>query len=293
MAAQFEEKTFTSQDGLKLYYRDYGDPIIEATPVLCLPGLTRNSKDFAGLAERLSDTRRVLCPDLRGRGQSDRDPNFMNYQVPTYVNDVFSLMIAANVHQAAFIGTSLGGLVSMAFATSKPTMMKGIVLNDIGPEIDPRGLARIAGYVGKTTPVTSWEQAANQVKELNGAIYPEFTDADWMNMARNTFRDSAQGTPETDYDPKISEAMAKAAPQDPWALFRATKAIPGLVVRGAISDVLSEETLAKMIGEKPDLQKLIVPNVGHVPMLEQEPSYSAIDDFLRQLDQKGHRSQVA
>ena len=172
-------------------------------------------------------------------------------------------------------------------------MMKGFVLNDIGPEIDPKGLARIAGYVGKTTPVTSWEQAANQVKELNGVIYPDFTDEDWMKMARNTFRESAQGTPETDYDPKISEAMAKAAPQDPWVLFRATKALPGLVIRGATSDILSEETLAKMIDEKPDLQKLVVPNVGHVPMLEQEPSYSAIETFLGDLDQKGHRSQVA
>lgn len=293
MSAKFQEQTFTSQDGLKLFYRDYGDPVAETTPVLCLPGLTRNSKDFADLAERLSDRRRVLCVDLRGRGQSDRDPNFMNYQVPTYVNDVLSMMIVANVHQAAFIGTSLGGIVSMAFATSKPTMMKGFILNDIGPEIDPKGLGRIASYVGKTAPVTSWDQAAGQVKELNSAIYPEFNDLDWMKMARNTFRDSAQGTPETDYDPKISDAMAKAAPQDPWVLFRATKAIPGLVIRGAISDILSDDTLSKMVVEKPDLQQLVVPNVGHVPMLEQEPSFSAIEEFLGQLDQTGHRSHVA
>ncbi len=282
----YRDEYFTSQDGLKLHYRDYGDRLANTLPVICLPGLTRNARDFEDLAEKLAETRRVICFELRGRGESQYDEDMNNYQPPVYVRDVLALMAAANVHKAVFIGTSLGGLLTMALGPTRPGAVAGAVLNDIGPEIDPKGLARIASYVGKMGPPATWEEAVTQLKSANDGVYPEFTDDDWLQMARRTFDQDDRGAPAPAYDPKIGDAMRKggAAAGDPWALFQSLGQIPTLVIRGAISDILSDETVQKMSAVHGKLETLTVPGVGHVPLLEREPSLAAIAAFLAARD---------
>jgi pimeloyl-ACP methyl ester carboxylesterase len=287
-AQGYEARTFTAQDGLKIYFREYGAENASGTPVICVPGLTRSSKDFAELAEKLSAERRILCIDLRGRGQSEYDSNLQNYQPGAYINDILAMMTVADVHKAVFIGTSLGGVLTMALAAARPTAIAGAILNDIGPEIDPKGLARIASYVGKMAPVTSWEEAAKQIGTLNAEIYPDFGADDWMRFARRTFAEDAQGLPKADYDPKIGDAMRQGGggAGDAWAQFKALQNIKTLVIRGEISDILSAETMSKMQQTNSDTETLTVPRVGHVPMLEEEPSFGAIERFLSAVDRK-------
>lgn len=280
-----KDEFFTSSDGLKLHYRDYGDRLAKTVPVICLPGLTRNARDFETLAEKLAEKRRVICFELRGRGDSQYDENMSNYQPPVYVADVLALMAAANIHKAVFIGTSLGGILTMALGPTRPGAIAGAILNDIGPELDPRGLARIAGYVGKLAPPASWDEAVNQLKTANEGVYPDFTDEDWMLMARRTFNEDGSGNPAPAYDPKIGDAMRKGGGAgDLWPAFKSLGQIPTLAIRGGVSDLLSDEILQKMVSAHPKLETLTVPNVGHVPLLEREPSFSAINAFLAARD---------
>lgn len=284
-AHSYSDVFFTSPDGLKLHYRDYGDRLAKTVPVICLPGLTRNARDFEMLAEKLAAKRRVICFELRGRGDSQYDDNMSNYQPPVYVADTLALMASANVHKAVFIGTSLGGILTMALGPTRPGAIAGAILNDIGPELDPRGIARIAGYVGKMAPPTSWDDAVGQLKSANEGVYPEFSDEDWMLMARRTFNEDEQGNPAPAYDPKIGDAMRKSgAGGDLWPAFKSLGQIPTLAIRGGVSDLLSDDILQKMVAAHPKLETLTVPNVGHVPLLEREPSFSAIEAFLAARD---------
>ncbi len=289
-AKTYQDEFFTSPDGLKLHYRDYGDRLAQTLPVICLPGLTRNARDFEALAEKLMSTRRVICFELRGRGDSQYDQDMSNYQPNVYVADILAMMAAANVHKAVFIGTSLGGVLTMALGPTRPGAIAGAILNDIGPELDPKGLARIAGYVGKMAPPSSWEEAVAQLKSANDGVYPKFTDQDWMLMARRTFNEDAQGNPSPAYDPKIGDAMRKGgAVGDLWPAFKSLGQIPTLTIRGGVSDLLSDEILQKMTAAHPNMESLTVPEVGHVPLLEREPSFSAIEAFLTARDaENGH-----
>jgi pimeloyl-ACP methyl ester carboxylesterase len=284
MRMPFQERFYSSEDGLKLYYRDYaGGP---GVPVLCMHGLTRNSKDFEDLAPHLARSRRVLVPDVRGRGKSARDPQYMNYHPGTYVTDMWRLMDDAGVQRAALIGTSMGGLMAMVMTAVNPARVTGVALNDVGPEIDPAGLERISGYAGKMPVVNDWTAAAEAIAEVNRAALPHLQAEDWLRFARRTFREDENGRPVPDYDPDIGRALeeAGAAPADLWAVFDALKTVPALVIRGGTSDILAQKTVDAMKARKPDLHVCIVPGVGHAPMLDEPAALQALDAFLARID---------
>lgn len=281
-ATPWTDRYFRSRDGLRLYYRDYAGPGSGPPPVLCLPGLTRNSRDFEVLAPRLALTRRVVCPDLRGRGRSDQDRDWRNYHAGTYVEDLLQLLADAAVERLVLIGTSLGGLLSMAIASMHPARVAGVVLNDIGPDIASEGRERIATYVGRHAPVRNWDEAVAQVRAIYGLALPGFTDADWLAYARRSYSE-VDGVPRLDVDPMIGEAVraaANAGAPDLWPVFRALRTIPALAIRGASSDILTAATFERMAQEKPDLQRVTVPNRGHAPLLEEPECLAALDAFL-------------
>ncbi len=281
--AGYLEHFVTLRDGLRMYCREYGAERRDGPAVLCLPGLTRNSRDFQSLARGLSDGWRVLTPDLRGRGRSDYDPEWRHYQPLTYVADVGELLQQRGEARVVVVGTSLGGLISMLMAAMNPAALAGVVLNDVGPEIDPAGLQRIAGYVGKLPRVRNWQDAAAQARLVNSLALPDFTDEDWMAFARATYRDDGSGNPVLDMDPLIGEAVretpAGAAP-DLWPLYGMLAQIPVLAIRGEHSDILSASTFAQMIERKSDLRTLVVPGRGHAPTLDEPICRSAIRTFL-------------
>ena len=276
------EYWFDSHDGLRLYSRVYASAAADAAVVLCLHGLMRNSRDFGGLAVHLAARHRVIVPDVRGRGFSARDPNFNNYQIPVYLQDVLRLLAGLGAANVTIIGTSMGGLMAMLLAATQPKLVSRIVLNDVGPEVDPRGLERIRGYAGRAAPVRSWAEAAAQVRADYGAAWPNLSDARWDEIARLSYRANAQGVPEVDADPLIREPLrdtSRAAP-DLWPLWGALARVPILAIRGAHSDVLSAATLQRMQRGKPDLEVLTVANRGHAPLLDEPECVAAIDAFL-------------
>jgi pimeloyl-ACP methyl ester carboxylesterase len=277
---------------LALYARDY-PPLLPETglPVICLHGLTRNSRDFETVAPRIAALgRRVVAPDMRGRGKSANDPDPAHYVPAVYAQDVLKLMDALAIRRAVFIGTSMGGLITMVLATMAPDRIAASVLNDVGPKLNPAGLARIATYVGRTQPASSWEAAAEAVRAVNGHAYPERLDDRefWLAFARRTFRVREDGLLETDYDPHIALAFADfdqdAAPPDLSPLFAALAQKPMLSLRGAISDLFSEDVVETMRAIKPDLETATIPNVGHAPMLDEPEAWDAVLDFLARVE---------
>lgn len=277
----FRERRFTSQDGLDLYFRDYGDANSARTPLICLGGLTRNSKDFHRIAARLSRDCRVLCPDYRGRGRSDYDPDPGNYRPDIYVGDVVHLMAAANTHRVVVLGTSLGGLIATGIALARPSGLAGVILNDIGPELPQAGVGRIAEYVGTALTFDTWDEAVVAYRQRYGAAFPDFGESDWLNLAEDTFHQGDDGRIRTDYDVAIAKSFGGPLP-DLWAMYRAVRNIPVLAIRGALSDILSAETFDKMAVEKPDLTRVTIAERGHTPQLNEPDAASAIDTFLAQ-----------
>ena len=238
------EYWFDSQDGVRLFSRVYAAPRADAPVVLCLHGLMRNSRDFEDLAPHLATRYRVIVPDVRGRGLSARDPNFSNYQIPVYINDLLRLAAGLGVPRASIIGTSMGGLMAMVLAARQPQLVARIVLNDVGPEVDGQGLERIRGYAGKSPPVESWGQAIAQVRSIYGGAWPGLSDERWERIARRSYRANAQGVPEADADPLIAEPLRdnKTAAPNLWPLWGALAEFPILAIRGAYSDILSQAT---------------------------------------------------
>lgn len=280
----YRERRYTSNDGLSLYFRDYGDAASPTTPVVCLSGLTRNSKDFHETALRLSAGRRVLCPDYRGRGMSAYDPDPRNYVAPTYVRDVMNLLAAANVHRAVFVGTSLGGLLAMALSAAIPAALAGVVLNDIGPDINPGGLQSIIEYIRIDRPQPDWESAVHTLKTVMPRVVFRDESA-WMMVAKTTFKPGADGLLHFDWDVRIVEPLLD--PPEPlpdlWALYRGLRHIPTLAIRGGESDILLAPCFERMAAEKPDLVRLTVPGIGHAPTLLEPECVAAIDDFVARL----------
>jgi len=273
----------TSFDGLRLYYRDYGAHD-GATAALCLPGLTRNSRDFDGLAQRLAKTRRVICPDYRGRGRSDYDRHWRNYEPRIYLDDLRHLLTALNIHEFIAIGTSLGGLLASGLAIIVPTALRAVILNDVGPEIQTSSLQRILEQIRSLPPEPSFEQAARYLREN----YPKLSIADeegWIDFARSIYRQDGNGAVVADWDPAIVKPLLEPAdtPADLWKLYRALAKLPMLAVRGGVSDVLSEQTFRRMKAEKPDLIQVTVPGIGHAPSLTEPEVWSAIEEFLEAL----------
>jgi pimeloyl-ACP methyl ester carboxylesterase len=278
--AGYVEKTYSSQDGLQLYYRDYGDPLSPGVPLLCLTGLTRNSHDYHHFASRLAAGRRVVCPDYRGRGRSARDPDWRNYQPRSYVGDILQLLVAAGLHRVIVVGTSLGGLLSMGLAVVQPTSLAGVVLNDVGPDIDRSGFQRIQAYIGRDHPQPDWASAVRFAREtFSGA--GERSDADWLRIAEGTFAPGPDGRLHISWDPALARPLARPqAIPDLWPLFRALRNIPTLAFRGALSDLLTAATFDRMQREHPALHCVTVPGVGHVPTLDEPEARHAIEDFL-------------
>jgi pimeloyl-ACP methyl ester carboxylesterase len=276
------EYWFDSPEGLRLFSRVYPGPTPTAPVVVCLHGLMRNGRDFEDLAVHLAPAYRVVVPDVRGRGLSARAPNSGNYQIPVYLKDLLLLFAGLGVGRASIIGTSMGGLMAMVLAAMQPQLVAGIVLNDVGPEIDPEGLERIRSYAGKSPPVTSWPEAVAQVRGIYGAAWPGLSDERWEKIARLSFRANAQGQPEADADPLIAEPLrdTKAAAPNLWPLWGVLAKVPMLAIRGASSDILSAATLSRMQREKPDLKVLSVANRGHTPLLDEPECLTAIDEFL-------------
>lgn len=278
--------TYLSAEGLDLAFRAYPPTGPEAgLPVICLHGLTRNARDFSGVAPHVAGYgRRVFALDMRGRGHSARDPNPLNYVVPTYAKDVATFMDSQGLTQAVFIGTSMGGLITMTLAAIAPDRVAAAVLNDIGPVLNPAGLQRIAGYVGKTAPVSSWDDAAARIAAINGPAFPGQSAAFWQQFAERTFRQTPNGSLELDYDPAIALAFQNLDPNAPPAdltpVFSALAQKPVLVVRGALSDLLSPEGVAVMQRQKPDLDVVEVADVGHAPTLEEPVVVQALEAFF-------------
>lgn len=285
MPEQFAELNWRSHDGLRLYARVYAGPTAGAPSVLCLHGLTRNSRDFEELAPHLQRCYRVIVPDLRGRGCSARDPQIQNYQPATYLQDVLALLGALGAQRAAIIGTSLGGMLAMMLGFSQPGRVAGMVLNDVGPEIDPVGVERIKQYAGRLPPAHTWSVAVAQTRRMFGDAWPDLAEDRWLTLARRGFREDAAGVVEADADPGIGEALraAPAAPPDLWPLWQALREVPTLAIRGAHSDILSAATFARMKRENPGLQQLEVANRGHVPLLDEPECVAALDAFLSRI----------
>jgi pimeloyl-ACP methyl ester carboxylesterase len=286
-ASAFTEHFFHAGDGRRLYYREYGAGRSSRTTLLCLPGLTRNSKDFHDLACRYAPQRRVVALDYRGRGRSAYDPNPGNYNPMVYLADLQPLLATAGISRAVLFGTSMGGLLAMGLAAMIPALPAGIVLNDVGPKIDDAGYARIAQAVGTEVHADSYEQAAAFWRRSDAAAYPRLDAAGWLKLARATYRDDESGSGvRLDYDMAVGDALKAqgAIPlPDLWPLFGALRHLPMLVLRGALSDILSADTLARMQREHPGMTAVTVPGVGHVPMLDEPEALAAIDTFLAAL----------
>ncbi|PJI37764.1 alpha/beta hydrolase [Ferrovibrio sp.] len=287
MTAEFREGWFHSHDGLRLYYRDYGDRTGARTPLLCLSGLTRNSNDFHEFALRHAPTRRVICLDYRGRGRSAHDPNPMHYEVPVYLDDIQHLLAVTHIRRVIVVGTSLGGIIAMALGATIPTLLAGVVLNDIGPDVKEDGRQRIAGYVGQAVQVPDWNAAITHLRKGYAAAFPVLDDAGWQRMARGTFTETATGKGLTlAYDLNISVALREQAKQplpDLWPLFRSLRPLPVLALRGALSDILTADTFIRMKREHAGMIAVTVPDIGHVPMLDEPAAETAIDAFLTDL----------
>ncbi len=273
-------------DGLELYARDYGNPDAKELPALCLPGLTRNSKDFHELASELAHTRRVICPDFRGRGLSAYARKADAYTPITELQDTLKLLDKLSIERVVPIGTSRGGLVTMVMAQVAPDRLAGAVLNDVGPRIEAEGIRRIAGYAGTMAVPDSWEELAQALKAANTPAF-QMSDDQWLAFARQTFADN-NGKPRMDYDPKIGDALRAGTDPDNlpemWDSFDALKAFPLLVIRGANSDLLSAETVDEMAERHGNCQTVTVADRGHAPLLNEPECVAAIDAFLQRCD---------
>ena len=282
----FADRWWRSEDGLRLYARDYAGAAGEAKlPVIAIHGLTRNSADFAAVAPIIAATgRRVLAVDVRGRARSDRAADPMTYQPVQYARDMLALMDQAGIARAAFLGTSMGGLITMALTAIAPDRIAAAILNDVGPEVSLVGLTRIAAYAGQPVDTPTWDDAVAYVRKHNAIALPHYTDADWDAFARRVFREGPDG-PVLDYDPDIAVPIRAAGQAalvpDLWGDFeRLATGRPTLLIRGATSDLLDAEIAGRMRARAPEMGYVEVPDVGHAPMLDEPTAEAAILAFL-------------
>lgn len=271
---------FDAPDGLRLSARVWAGQSANAPTVLCLHGLTRNGRDFEPLAEALAARFRVIAPDQRGRGRSAYDPDPMNYNVGVQVMDTLALLDRLAVRRCAVVGTSMGALMGVAMANLQPERIAGLVLNDAGPDVDPRGLARIAGYVGQGGPVATWAEAEAGLKAIHGAALPTYGEADWARMARAAYVEDEAGV-RPDYDGNLGRAfgVASGAAPDAWPAFEVCARMPTLVLRGALSDILARETAAEM-ARRFGVEVVEVADRGHAPDLSEPDALAAIHALL-------------
>jgi len=284
--SEYADRFWTSRDGLKLHFRDYAGRA-DRPPVLCLPGLTRNARDFAHVAERLTGEWRVICVELRGRGESAYAKDSSSYNPLQYAEDLGELFVQEGLDRVVAFGTSLGGLLTMITAMAAPDRLAGALLNDVGPEVNPEGLERIRTYVGQARNFPTWMHAARALEESQAGAFPHYQIADWLAMAKRCMVLGGNGRIHFDYDMKIAEPFAE--PQgvtgvDMWPSIAGLKGKPVLLLRGELSDVLTAEVHARMAQMLPDAEAVTVAGVGHAPMLDEPEAVAAIDRLLARVE---------
>ena len=283
--AEWQDRYWTSKDGLRLHYRDYAGPA-DRPPIICLPGLTRNARDFAPVADRYAGEWRVICVDFRGRGESQHDPNPANYRPEYYVADVLKLLDQLGIADAVFLGTSLGGICTMLLATTDVERIAGAMLNDIGPVVDQSGVDRIAGYVGREASFGSWEEVIDLLAERNRAVFPRWDKGEWERFAHRIMHETPDGI-RFQYDMRIADNF-RAATEGPrgtnWQSYEALAGRPLLILRGELSDLLSAD-VAQQMAERldGDAELVIVPDAGHAPSLEEPEAQAGIDRLLQRV----------
>jgi pimeloyl-ACP methyl ester carboxylesterase len=280
--AEWSDGYWWSKDGLRLHYRDYAGGGDGRPPILCIPGLTRNARDFGPVADRLAGEWRLICVELRGRGESAYAKDPMTYVPLTYLQDLEALIEELKLPRFVLFGTSLGGLLTMLLAATGSDRIAGALLNDIGPVVEPAGLARIRTYVGKQANWPTWLHAARGIQQGNFAIYPDYEIEQWLAMAKRLCKLTPAGRIVYDYDMKIAEPMKLPgeAAIDMWPAFESLGGRPALLLRGAHSDVLSVATAEEMASRVDGLDYVTVPGIGHAPALDEPESVAAIDRLL-------------
>lgn len=281
-AKPWTDRYWQSGDGLRLHFRDYPGRD-DRTPVVVLHGLTRNSREAAATAERLAGERRVLAPDMRGRGMSDYASDSATYTPMHYVADLKALLEQEGIERFVAVGTSLGGLMAMLLAFEQPERIAAAALVDVGPEIDAEGIARIREYVGQGGSFPTWIHAARALQDIHGAVHPQFALDDWLAMAKRLMVLGANGRVAYDYDMRIAEPFnTVAAPPaaDLWPAFEALRGRPLLLLRGETSAILSADTAREMKRRAPELEVVTVAGTGHAPTLSEPESIAAIDALL-------------
>jgi len=284
--AAWSDGYWQTGDGLKLHYRDYAGNDAGRPPIICIPGLTRNARDFEGVAARLAGEWRVICVELRGRGESGYAKDSTSYVPRTYLQDMEALIAGLGLERFVLFGTSLGGLITMLLAASGKERIAGALLNDIGPVMETRGLEHIRGYVGKSQNWPTWLHAARFLAEAQGDRYPLWKLDQWLVYAKRLAKLTSAGRIVFDYDMRIAEPFKLPAGEagfDLWPAFRALAGIPSLVVHGEISDLLSAETVARMLAEAPGMESVTIANVGHAPTLDEPEAVAAIDRLLERV----------
>ncbi len=289
--SEYRDAYWWSNDGLRLHYRDYagsGDASGGGRPaLLCLPGLTRNARDFAPLADRLAGKWRLICPDLRGRAESAYAKDPMTYVPLTYLQDLERLLADLALTRFVVVGTSLGGIIAMLMAATRPDRLAGAVLNDVGPKIEEAGLARIRGYVGTGSTHPTWVHAARALAQNNADVYPDYSLEDWLGMAKRLYRLNSGGRVVLDYDMRIAEPLrvpGGEAGVDLWPAMAGFRSVPTLILRGERSDLLNAETAERMVREIGATATYVtVPGVGHAPTLTEPASIAAVETLLERV----------
>lgn len=271
----------SADDRLDLYARIYD---ADGPPLLLMHGLTRNSGDFEALAGHLAGKYQLIVPDQRGRGRSDHDPDPENYTPAVYVDDMFALIDGLKLETMGMIGTSMGGLMAKMMAAMAPGRFDSLILNDIGPAVEAAGLARIQSYVGRPAVFDSWQQAADHCQAVQGHLMIGYDAGDWLTFARHTCEEMPDGKIRFAYDPAISEGLSGSEqtviPPDLWPIWDTLSALPTLIIRGALSDIISPATVAEMKRRHPDhFSAVEIANRGHTPMLDEPDALEAIDRF--------------
>ncbi|MGO4525348.1 alpha/beta fold hydrolase [Microvirga sp. 2MCAF35] len=290
MSHSYRDLFVSAADGLRLYARDYAPEARDALPVIGLPGLARTSADFHDLAEALSSDparpRRFISLDYRGRGRSEWDQDWHNYDLKVEMSDTLQVLAAAGIDKAIFLGTSRGGLITMALCAARPELIAGAILNDVGPVLEADGLKRIRSYVGKLPTPQTIGEAADILRRQSETQFSRYTNEQWERIARGTWHEGTDGFV-LNYDPRLMktlESLDLEAPlPDLWPLFEAMKPFPVLAIRGSNSDLLTAATLQMMKERHPDLTPVTVPDQGHAPSLEGD-LIQVIKDFIARVD---------
>jgi len=277
--AEWTDRYWNSADGVKLHYRDH-DGNRDRPPILCIPGLTRNARDFEPVATRFAGDWRVISIDLRGRGLSAFDPVPANYKPMVYVADILKLLDQLGIADAVFVGTSLGGICTMALALGDRERIAGALLNDVGPVVDRAGIERIAAYVGKPVIFSGWDDVIDRTAARAHDVYPDYDRSDWERFVRRMAIEE-NGQVRFDYDMRIAENFesATSAP-DVWPLYQALDGRPVTILRGELSDLLSADVAARMATAIDDAELVTVPRVGHAPSFDEPESIAALERLL-------------